>query len=150
MHTEQLRQAIEQMKQGEEEGFNYIYRETCNYVYARAKLAINDEQEVQDLVQEVYVAAYPNIQSLKKAESLYAWLGSITIRQGAKMANRKKKHVLLSEEKQGMFDEIPDESVKLEGDIINKENAGILKKLLEKLSEEQKSVIVSFYYDGLK
>ena len=96
------------------------------------------------------MAAYRNIQSLKDADSLYAWLGSITMRQGAKMANRKKKHVLLSEEKQGMFEEIPDESVKLESDAISKENAVILKELLEKLSPEQKSVIVSFYYDGLK
>lgn len=150
MQKKELRQAIELMKQGEEKGFNYVYGETYNFVYSRARLAINDEQEVQDLVQEVYVAAYRNIQSLKNEDSLYAWLGSITMRQGAKMANRKKKHVLLSEEKQGMFEEIPDESVKLESDAISKENAVILKELLEKLSPEQKSVIVSFYYDGLK
>lgn len=150
MQKEEMRQAIELMKQGEEKGFNYIYGETYNFVYSRARLAINDEQEVQDLIQEVYVAAYRNIESLKDTDSLYAWLGSITMRQGAKMANKKKKHVLLSEEKQGMFEEIPDESVELENDAIVRENAGILKGLLERLPIEQKSVIVSFYYDGLK
>lgn len=150
MQKEKMRQAIELMKQGEEKGFNYIYGETYNFVYSRAKLAINDEQEVQDLVQEVYVAAYQNIESLKNPDSLYAWLGSITMRQGAKMANKKKNHVLLTEENEGMFEELPDESVKLENDAIVKENAGILKGLLEKLSPEQKSAIVSFYYDGLK
>lgn len=150
MQTEQVRQAVELMKQGEENGFNYIYGETYNYVYSRAKLAINDEQEVQDLVQEVYIAAYRNIGSLKNADSLYAWLGSITMRQGAKMANRKKSHVLLSEENQGMFEEIPDESMKVESGIISEESAQILKGLLEKLPIEQKSAIVSFYYDGLK
>lgn len=150
MQTEKLKQAIELMKQGEEKGFNYIYGETYNFVYSRAKLAINDEQEVQDLVQEVYVAAYRNIESLKNPDSLYAWLATITMRQGASMIRRKKNHVLLSEEHQGMFEEIPDESVKLENDAIVRENAGILKGLLEKLSPEQKSAIVSFYYDGLK
>lgn len=150
MQTEKLKQAIELMKQGEEKGFNYIYGETYNFVYSRAKLAINDEQEVQDLVQEVYVAVYRNIESLKNPDSLYAWLATITMRQGASMIRRKKNHVLLSEEHQGMFEEIPDESVKLENDAIVRENAGILKGLLEKLSPEQKSAIVSFYYDGLK
>lgn len=150
MQKEKMRQAIEQMKQGEEKGFNYIYGETYNFVYSRAKLAINDEQEVQDLIQEVYVAAYRNIDSLKSAESLYAWLNTITMRQGASMIRKKKNHVLLSEENQGMFEEIPDESVALENDAIVRENAGILKGLLEKLSPEQKSAIVSFYYDGLK
>lgn len=150
MQKEKMRQAIEQMKQGEEKGFNYIYGETYNFVYSRAKLAINDEQEVHDLVQEVYVAAYRNIKSLKNTDSLYAWLGSITMRQGAKMANKKKNHVLLTEEKEGIFEELPDESAKPENDAIVRENAGILKGLLEKLSPEQKSAIVSFYYDGLK
>lgn len=150
MQTEKLKQAIELMKQGEEKGFNYIYGETYNFVYSRAKLAINDEQEVQDLVQEVYVAVYRNIESLKNPDSLYAWLATIIMRQGASMIRRKKNHVLLSEEHQGMFEEIPDESVKLENDAIVRENAGILKGLLEKLSPEQKSAIVSFYYDGLK
>ena len=38
VQTEQIRQAVEQMKQGEEKGFNYIYGETYNFVYSRAKL----------------------------------------------------------------------------------------------------------------
>lgn len=146
----ELVKAIEKMKAGDERGFNVLYSKTYNFVYARAKHAINDEQEALDLVQEVYVAAYKNIGSLKNTESLYAWLGAITMRQGTKMANKKRNHVLLSEEKQGIFEEIPDESVKLESDVIDKENAGILKGLLEKLPAEQKSVIISFYYDGLK
>lgn len=150
MQAEKLKQAVELMKQGEEKGFNYVYGETYNFVYSRARLAINDEQEVQDLIQEVYVAAYRNIESLKNADSLYAWLNTITMRQGASMIRRKKKHVLLSEEKQGMFEEIPDESVELETDVVTRENAGILKELLEKLSPEQKSAVVAFYYDGLK
>lgn len=146
----ELAKVIEKVKLGDERGFNILYSKTYNFVYARAKHAINDEQEALDLVQEVYVAAYKNIESLKNTESLYAWLGAITMRQGAKMANKRKNHVLLSEENQGMFEEIPDESVKLESDVIDRENAGILKELLEKLPAEQKSVIISFYYDGLK
>ncbi len=150
VQTEQLKQAVEQMKQGEEKGFNYIYGETYNFVYSRAKLAINDEHEVQDLVQEVYIAAYRNIESLKNVESLYAWLATIAMRQGAKMANKKKNHVLLSEENHGMFEELPDESVELESDAISKEDATIIRGLLERLPAEQKSAVVSFYYDGLK
>lgn len=150
VQTEQLKQAVEQMKQGEEKGFNYIYGETYNFVYSRAKLAINDEQEVQDLVQEVYIAAYRNIESLKNVESLYAWLATIAMRQGAKMANKKKNHVLLSEENHGMFEELPDESVELESAAISKEDATIIRGLLERLPAEQKSAVVSFYYDGLK
>lgn len=150
VQTEQLKQAVEQMKQGEEKGFNYIYGETYNFVSSRAKIAINDEQEVQDLVQEVYVAVYRNIESLKNVESLYAWLATIIMRQGAKMANKKKNHVLLSEENHGMFEELPDESVKLESDAIRKEDAIIIRGLLERLPAEQKSAVVSFYYDGLK
>ncbi len=146
----ELIKAVKQMKTGEEKGFNVLYTRTYNFVYARARQSINDEQEALDLVQEVYIAAYRNIQSLQDINSLYGWLGSITIRQGAKMANKKKNQVLLSEEYQGMLEEIPDETAGMEDIVINEENAGILKGLLGKLPEEQRSVVVSFYYDGLK
>lgn len=146
----ELMRAVEQMKAGKESGFNLLYSRTYHFVYGRARHAINDEQEAQDLVQEVYLAAYRNIESLQKAENLYAWLGTIILRQGATMARRKKNHVLLSEENQGMFEAIPDESANVEDDVINEENGEILKGLLEKLPTEQKSALISFYYDGLK
>lgn len=146
----ELMKAVEHMKMGEERGFNVFYAKTNNFVYARARHAINDEQDALDLVQEVYIIAYRNIESLREIEYLYAWLGAITLRQGARMANKKKHQVLLSEEHQEMIEEVADETVKLESSIINAEHAEILKRMLEKLPEEQKSVIISYYYDGLK
>lgn len=41
-------------------------------------------------MQEVYLAAYRNIGSLKNTDSIYSWLGGITLRQGMKLVNRKK------------------------------------------------------------
>lgn len=147
--NQEVLQAIEQLKKGEQEGFNTLYSNTYNYVYSRAKYSINDEQEVFDLMQEVYVSVYKNISSLKDADSLYAWLGSITVRQGAKMANKRKHQVLVSEENESMFEQVPDEEL-IEEQLANEQDAEAIKECIAGLSEEQRIAVMAYYYDGLK
>ncbi|MEG1292111.1 MAG: sigma-70 family RNA polymerase sigma factor, partial [Lachnospiraceae bacterium] len=147
---ERMLRAVEQMKKGEEEGFNTLYAQTCRFVYARARQATNDEQEALDLMQEVYLAAYRSIGHLKNTESLYSWLASITMRQGAKMTNKRKHQVLLSEEKKELFEEIPDSAPAAEDTMVEKETAGILKKMIESLPKAQRSAVVAYYYDRMK
>lgn len=147
--NQEVLQAIEQLKKGEQEGFNTLYSNTYNYVYSRAKYSINDEQEVFDLMQEVYVSVYKNISSLKDAESLYAWIGSITVRQGAKMANKRKHQVLVSEENETMFEQVPDEEL-IEEQLANEQDAEAIKECIAGLSEEQRIAVMAYYYDGLK
>ena len=147
---QELLRAIEELKAGNEEGFCVLYAKTCQFVYSRARLAIDDVEEARDLMQEVYAAAYQKIGDLKEAESLYGWLAAITVRQGAKMANKKKNQVLLSEENQEILEQIPDKTPGAEQEAVTREQSQILRSLIEKLPFKQRSVIVAYYYDGLK
>lgn len=70
--------AVEQMRNGSEEGFNTVYSNTYNRVYFRAKQLMKKEEDTQDLVQIVFVEAYRNINSLQSAET--GWTVSPTIR----------------------------------------------------------------------
>lgn len=145
---QRLLDALERLKKGEQEGFEVLYSQTYNFVYARARHIMCNEQEALDLVQEVYLAAYRNIGSLKNSICLYSWLGSIVVRQGAKMAKKNSRMHLVSEEH--IFEEIEDTSVKIEETAIIQQNAEQLRKMIEKLPEAQKAVIIEYYYDGLK
>ena len=62
------------MQQGNEQGFNYVYSQTYNYVYARAKYIMQDDDDAIDLLQETYIQAYKNIGSLEDPNNVYAWL----------------------------------------------------------------------------
>lgn len=146
----ELREAIEKLKAGNQEAFHIFYMYTYQFVYARAKFTVRDEHEAQDLMQEVYLAAYKNIGSLKNTDSVYSWLSGITLRQGMKLVNRKKRNILLSEDQEGMFEGLPDESRGAEERIAREEEIQIMKDCIYELSEEQRAVILAYYYDEMK
>ena len=146
----ELREAIERLKSGDQDAFHIFYIHTYQFVYARAKFTIRDEHEAQDLMQEVYLAVYRNIGSLKNTDSVYSWLGGITLRQGMKIVNRKKRNILLSEDQEGMFEDLPDESRGTEERIARAEEIQIMKDCIYELSEEQRAVVLAYYYDEMK
>ena len=146
-----LRKAIEQMKRGEEKGFNTVYSATYNRVYFRAKQIMKKEEDAQDLTQIVFTEAYKNIHTLQAVEALYGWLDGITYNQGMKIY-RKQKDVLLTEEAEGMFEEIESNDISSMPELTadQKATAEIIKGIIEELPELQKTAVVAYYFDGLK
>ncbi len=146
-----IKKAIEQMKRGEEKGFNTIYSATYNRVYFRAKQIMKKEEDAQDLTQIVFTEAYKNIHTLQAVEALYGWLDGITYHQGMKIY-RKQKDVLLTEEAEGMFEEIESNDISSMPELTadQKATAEIIKGIIEELPELQKTAVVAYYFDGLK
>lgn len=146
-----LKKAIQQMKNGEETGFNAVYSATYNRVYFRAKQIMKKEEDAQDLTQIVFAEAYKNIHTLQAAEALYSWLDGITYNQGMKIY-RKQRDVLLTEEAEGMFDILENNDISSMPELTadQKATAEIVKGIIEELPELQKAAVVAYYFDGLK
>lgn len=148
----ELLHGIALMKEGKEEGFNILYSHTYNYVYGRARSIMKTESDAQDLTQETFIQAYKGIASLEDANNIYAWLGGIVFRQGAKLYNKTKQELLLNEDQDYIFDEVetkdvdalPEESAEL------KATTDVVMGMIDELPELQRSAIVSFYYDHMK
>lgn len=148
---EQIRQAIEQLKRGEEEGFNRIYAYTHDRVYFRAKQLMKNEEDACDLVQIVYMEAYKGIHTLQSPEALMGWLDSITYRQGMKLF-RKKKDVLLQEEMEELLDELEDNNIRFMPELSadRRASAEIVRGIIEELPELQRTAVVMYYYDSME
>ena len=146
-----LKKAIEQMKRGEENGFNTVYSATYNRVYFRAKQIMKKEEDAQDLTQIVFTEAYKCIHTLQASEALYSWLDGITYHQGMKIY-RKQKDVLLTEEAEGMFEEIESNDISSMPELTadQQATAEIIKGIIEELPELQRAAVVAYYFDGLK
>lgn len=148
----ELLQGIALMKEGKEEGFNILYSYTYNFVYARARAATKNETDAQDLTQETFLQAYRGIASLEDDHNVYAWLGGIVFRQGAKLHHKTERESLVDEDQEFIFDNIetkdvdslPEESAQL------KATSDVVMSMIEELPELQRSAIVSFYYDHMK
>ncbi len=149
--TNELYNAVKLMQQGNEQGFNYVYSQTYNFVYARAKYIMQDDEDAIDLLQETYIQAFKNIGSLEDPNNIYAWLGAVTYNHGMRIF-RKKKEVLLDEEAESLFDTIEDENIEWspEETADKNETANILMNIIDELPPLQKAALVAFYYDNMK
>lgn len=146
-----LKKAIEQMKNGEEKGFNEVYSATYNRVYFRARQIMKKEEDAQDLTQIVFTEAYKSIHTLQASEALYSWLDGITYNQGMKIY-RKRKEVLLTEDAEGIFDALESNDISSMPELTadQKATADIIREIIEELPELQKTAVVAYYFDGLK
>lgn len=151
MENDDLKLAVEQMKNGKEEGFNAVYSETYNSVYFRARQIMKNEEDAKDLVQIVFVEAYKSITSLESSDKLYSWLYGITYRQGMKIF-RKQKEVLLTEEAAELFDTLESEDASTMPELTadQKATSAIIMGIIEELPELQKAALVAYYYDNMK
>lgn len=148
--TNKLSQSIEALKGGNQEAFNVFYNYTSKYVYSRAKALSNDEQTANDIMQEVYISAYKNINSLKSNDSVFAWLRTITFNASNRIMKKNKTETVLSEENEEMLEALPDENEQIEEDYMNKQDIEIIHACINRLSDEQRIVLLAYYYDNLK
>lgn len=148
--TNELSQAIEALKNGNLEAFNVFYNYTNKYVYSRAKTLSHDEQTANDVMQEVYISAYKNINSLKSNDSVFAWLRTITFNASNRIMKKYKNETVLSEENEKMLESLPDENEQIEEDYMNKQDIEIIHTCINRLSNEHRAVLLAYYYDNLK
>lgn len=149
--NKELLASVASMQEGNTEAFSVIYQYTSDYVYKRAKFIMKNEDDALDLTQETFMQAYKNINSLKEAENIYAWLGSICYRQGM-MIFRNRKDILVDEEAEVVFDNIVSEDIDTNPEESNeaKETSDIVMSLIEELPPLQKAAVIAFYYDNKK
>ena len=85
-----MENAVWQMKQKEEGGLNYIYSQTYNFIYLRAKSILKNEEDIKLFMQTVYVDLYRSADEIQ-LDNLYEWLGSMCIGLDASILKREKK-----------------------------------------------------------
>ena len=112
---------------------------------------MKDEQDANDLVQDTYIQAYQNINSLQDHQNIFAWLGGIAYRQGMKIY-RKKNDVLLDEDCEGFFEQIKSEDISWSPELSAEQKAvgNIVAEIIDELPPLQKAALTAFYYDGMK
>ncbi len=148
----ELLRGISLMKQGNEAGFNILYSNTYNFVYSRAKVIMQNEQDAMDLTQEAYIQAFRGINSLEDPRNIYAWLGAIVYNQGMKIYRKRKNELLVDEEAESIFEDIvsTDISTQPEEAMDRIQTADIVMGMINELPELQRATIMAYYYDEMK
>ncbi len=134
-----LSSAIEQLKRKEEAGLNYIYTKTYNYVYLRAKNMLVKENEIQQLMQEVYLKMLESSKDISAA-TMYEWLGKQTYLLGCAKYRKKKA-------REAEFLEIEKSEIETRKNTDADKAAAVISERLEELPDLYQATFYAFYYD---
>ena len=121
--------------------FTELLEENKLKFYKTAKIILKNDDDVYDALQDALISMYQNYYFLKDKKLFSTWGTRIVINKCYDFLRKQKNNVLA-------FDEIVENSAEMSSfDEYDIDKYGIKKAMNENLSEEQKLVIILFYYD---
>lgn len=125
-------------------GFNLLVRQYQQRTYALVRKMVIDHDDADDLMQEIFIKIYKNIDKFRADSSLFTWIYRIASNECLSyLSNKRKRFFLpihdLSNELSGKID------LNISGDEIERK----LHKALLKLPDKQRLVFNMKYFDEL-
>ena len=95
--TNELREAIENYKNGNEDAFSTIYEESKGYIYVCIANTLNsdykNEDVIQDIMQDAYLDISKNLIKLDNTEDFFSWAATIAKRRTYDFLRKNGKYV---------------------------------------------------------
>lgn len=143
---------IQQAKRGDLKAFERLYKAYHNYVCSIILDFFNGNGvEVDDLIQEIFVTVFQQLNTLKKEASFRSWVAGITLnmcRQYLRKKNLTKNKVTT----------VPIEDYEIEGDeqyepeysLESDDKKRAVMKAVKNLPSRQRLVMLLYYFEGYK
>lgn len=128
--------------------FTLIYNQHKTKIYNYARKMLSDRMICEDVVQNVFVKFFQNMNNIKNADRIDVWLFTTTRNEIYSFYRTKRTHI----DQFGVqdSDEIEiDASIKLDEEFELHETREMIMKELDKLSVEQRDVFLLKEYGGL-
>ncbi len=124
---------------GNMESFHNLYELTKTSVYGYSLSLLKNHNDALDNMQDVYVKIHENINSYKSNQTPMSWILTIT-KNLALMKIRKQKKIVSGEINEEIF----------VNDCLKEEDKIFLREILEKLSEEERQIVLFHLVAELK
>lgn len=150
-------QLVNKVKAGDPEAFGTLYELNYHAVYCAVKTLISDKDTAEDIIQDAFIKALQEINSLQDGRRFTPWVKQIAINR-AKDWFKKKKPMLFTDLSNS--DEEGDEPIEytfrdersdsIPEDVIDgKETQRLIQEILDTLPEDQRYVICMYYYNQM-
>lgn len=127
--------------------FNLLVRKYQEKVYWVIRKMVIDHEDTDDLVQEVFIKVWKNLDKFKEASQLYTWIYRIATNESLTFLRKKRKRFFLSiVDVEAELAVKIDNTSQIDGDEIQKQ----LQKALLKLPDKQRLVFNLKYYEEMK
>ncbi|MCR5006881.1 MAG: sigma-70 family RNA polymerase sigma factor [Clostridiales bacterium] len=147
---------IGRAEQGDQEAVSRLYEWSYDIVYRSVRPMFKDEDTVFDIIQDAYIKAFTHLGGLHSDDEFIPWIRRIA-RNTALDWLKKKRPLLFSQLSAGEEQEVPVEELledKYVGHIPDrildqKETQRLIRQILDELPEDQRAVIIMFYFDDM-
>lgn len=125
---------------GDQDAFHKLYEETSSLVFGYALSILKDKHHAEDVMQDTYIKVYSNAVSYTPKGKPMAWILTIT-RNLSLMKFRQKQHDNIDDDQYHSVYDMPH---------IHSENKMLVDHLLNKLSEEEREIVMLHAMSELK
>jgi len=138
-------EVIEKVKQGNMEAFGVIVEKYQGPIGGYIRKMINQSnEEVEDMTQEVLIAAYENINGFEKGRKFSSWIYRIAHNKAIDFFKKRKIKTSQLEDREEL---LPEKTELIEDMEIKKEEAIKLREAIEKLDVKYKEIVVLNYFE---
>lgn len=139
---------INKVINGDVNSFAYLVDNYKNMVFSLAFKMTKNREEAEEISQDTFIKAYKNLSNFKGDSKFSTWLYRIAYRTSLDNIKKNKNNNNTFEINEVTFNQIEAVETVLQN-IARKERAKLMDKCLQKLPDEERSVIWMFYYDEL-
>ena len=128
----------------EEEQLSDLFRRYAPYVATIGLRLLGRDDELDDLVQEVFIEAHRGLHQLRSAESVKAWLARITVRRATRRLRRRRVRSFFS------LEALPPDAKLIADDRTPEEKADLVAsyRMIERIPVRQRVVWVLKHVEG--
>jgi len=134
---------VERVLKGDTQYFSYFVDKYKDIVYSIAFKVLRNREDAEEMAQESFIKAFKSLHTFKGEAKFSTWLYRITYNNCISEVRKKKIKFVSADDVQ-----ISDEPEELNLDGIPAENrAKYVKSALEKLPEDEYTLILLYYFD---
>lgn len=145
---------IEGCKRYDKYSFIELYKLYEKYLYSLCFSYVQNSQDALDLVQEIYIKIFKNINSFELHKPFHPWIRKIAVNTCLNFKRTIKNNIISMNVSISDDEEIALEDTLISGenvlqDVVNSETKILIKKYLKEIPEEYRIVIILRYYEDL-
>jgi RNA polymerase sigma-70 factor (ECF subfamily) len=146
MEDRELKSWLQKMAVGDQDAFRQVYARIHLHVYRTVYFLINDKNEVEDVVNEVYTALFKALPGYNTDKPFKSWINGIIIRQTSNWKRRLWRGMKLNIKNRLLFPSEPHPRLLPEDVLFREESQQEVLAFVDRLSNKLREVIVLRYY----
>ncbi|MEF7636192.1 sigma-70 family RNA polymerase sigma factor [Bacillus thuringiensis] len=144
MDEVQLKEWLYKMESGDQEAFQIIYEYTCKDIYRTVVFLVGSQnQDVDDIVNEVYINMWKSIRNYDMNRSFRFWLHGLVVKEVQDWRRKSWRRFRIFEKKK-MYEQ--DRSYIMDEAILHKETRSELVEVVQNLSYKHREVVIMRYF----